>query len=980
MTATHGFELIREEAVAEINSTARHYRHFKTGAELLSLVNSDENKVFGVSFATPPTDSTGVAHILEHSVLCGSRKYPIKEPFVELMKSSLNTFLNAMTFPDKTCYPVASQNIQDFYNLIDVYLDAVFYPRLTLQIFQQEGWHYEIDAPEAPIMYKGVVFNEMKGNYSSPDSMLRELSQQSLYPDITYGLDSGGDPKHIPDLTYAGLKAFHQRHYHPSNAKFFFYGDDDPEERLRLLAGWLDAFERIDIDAGVPLQPRFSAPKHLSRTYAAGEPEALPEATGEGPPKVAMVSVNWMLDEVADVETGLGFDILEYILIGTPASPLYKALIDSGLGEALAGGGLDDGLRQPMFSIGLKGIDAADADEIERLIAETLETLATKGIDPMTVEAALNTVEFALRENNTGAFPRGIAFMLRALRDWLHGRNPLSTLAFAEPLAAIKSRVAGGERYFEGLIRRHFVANPHRTMLVLRPDHAQAEREAAEEQARLDRVRAGMSRAELEAVVETTATLKRMQEAPDAPEALASIPTLKLADLPRDNKLIPIETAALADTPVLYHDLFTNGIVYLDIGFDLHRLPAELLPYVTLFSRALLETGVGEDDFVRLSQRIGRETGGIRPTKWTSTLVGGTAGTAWLNLRGKALPEQTGELLKILRDILAGARLDNRERFQQLVLEEKASLESRLVPMGSSYVDRRLRANFREADWAEEQMGGLSYLFFLRKLSGQIETDWEMVHGALERIRRILIDRGAMLANVTAEAAHWRILQPQLAAFLGDLPLSAAAPEPWRVADDAHSQGLIIPAKVNYVGKGADLYDLGFKPSGAHLVAQRYLRTTWLWDKVRVQGGAYGGQCMFNRYSGGFTFVSYRDPNLLATLDIYDQTPNFLKEADLSEAELERNIIGTIGDVDTYRLPDAKGFASMQRHLIGDSDEARQRVREEILSTTAAQIRDFADAMTAVAAHGRVVVLGSDQAITEANAQRQGLLTVSRVM
>jgi presequence protease len=981
-TATHGFELIRERTLAEINSTARHYRHVKTGAELLSLLNNDENKVFGVSFATPPADSTGVAHILEHSVLCGSRKYPIKEPFVELMKSSLNTFLNAMTFPDKTCYPVASQNVQDFYNLIDVYLDAVFYPRLTPQIFQQEGWHYEIEAPDAPggLTYKGVVFNEMKGNYSSPDSMLRELSQQSLYPDITYGLDSGGDPKHIPDLTYAGLKAFHQRHYHPSNAKLFFYGDDDPEARLRLLGSWLDAFERIDVHAAVPLQPRFSAPKHLSRTYAAGQPEEPAQAAGDKPQRETMIAVNWMLDEIVDVETGLAFDILERILIGTPAAPLYKALIDSGLGEGLTGGGLDDSLRQPMFSIGLKGIDAADAGKIERLIDDTLEALAAKGIDSLTLEAALNTVEFRLRENNTGAFPRGIVFMLRSLGDWLHGRDPLAPIAFGAPLSAVKARVAAGERYFETLIRRYFLRNPHRTVLVLRPDRAQAEREAAEEQARLERARAGMSRAEREALVEATAALKRMQEAPDPPEALATIPTLKLADLPRRNKLIPIEVARLQDTRVLYHEQFTNGIVYLDIGFDLHRLPAELLPYVTLFGRALLESGAGDDDFVRLTERIGSATGGIRPTKWTATLLNGNSSTAWLNLRGKALPGQTGELLAILRDILTGARLDNRERFQQLVLEEKASLESRLVPMGSNYVDRRLRASFREADWAGEQMGGLSYLFFLRKLAGEVETGWDAVRAALEKIRGILVDRGAMLANVTAEAAHWRTMQPQLAAFLGDLPLTAAAPAPWRVANGPASEGLVIPAQVNYVGKGADLYDLGVKPSGAHLVVRRYLRTTWLWEKVRVQGGAYGGQCMFDRYSGGFTFVSYRDPNLLATLDIYDRTGTYLKEANLGEAELARNIIGTIGEVDTYRLPDAKGFASMQRHLIGDSDEARQQMRDEILSTTAAQVRDFADAMAHVAAHGRVVVLGSEQAIAGANAERQGLLTVSRVM
>jgi presequence protease len=979
MTANHGFKLIREQKVPEINSLARHYRHDGTGAELLSLLNNDENKVFGVSFATPPGDSTGVAHILEHSVLCGSRKYPIKEPFVELMKSSLNTFLNAMTFPDKTCYPVASQNVQDFYNLVDVYLDAVFFPRLTQQIFQQEGWHYELDAPDAPLIYKGVVFNEMKGNYSSPDSMLRELSQRSLYPDITYGMDSGGDPRHIPDLTYEELKAFHERHYHPSNAKFFFYGDDDPDERLRLLGARLAEFGGIEVDFEVPLQPRFAAPKHLTRTYAAGNEDDRGSGAKEAP-KETMLTVNWMFDEPADIETALAFDILEHILVGTPAAPLYKALIDSGLGEALAGTGLDDGLRQPMFSIGLKGIDAADADKVERLITETVAGLADQGIDPPTLEAALNTVEFHLRENNTGAFPRGIVFMLRSLRSWLHGRDPLSPLAFEAPLAAIKARVAAGESYFENLIRRQFIASPHRTVLVLRPDRDQAEREAREEGERLAKARAAMSKADIEAVVEATHALKRMQERPDPPEALATIPTLKLSDLPRKNKLIPIEATTLRDTRVLYHDLFTNGVVYLDIGFDLHTLPADLLSYVPLFSRALLETGVGNDDFVRLSQRIGRSTGGIRPQRWTSAVPGRPTCTSWLNLRGKALPEQTGELLSILHDILARARLDNRERFRQLALEEKAAVESRLVPGGSSYVDRRLRANFFEGDWADEQMGGVSYLFFLRKLVDEVETGWEGVLAALERIRATLFNRAAMLCNVTAAAADWNRVQPQLADFLGGLAHTPAKAAPWRIADTPRAEGLIIPAKVNYVGKGADLYRAGVKPSGAHIVARRYLRTTWLWDKIRVQGGAYGGQCMFDRYSGGFTFVSYRDPNLLATLDTYDRTADFLEAANLDDAELTRNIIGTIGEVDTYRLPDAKGFASMQRHLIGDTDEARQQLREEILSTTAADLRDFAGAMAEVAAHGRIAVIGSEQAIEGANKERPGLLSVSRLL
>jgi Zn-dependent M16 (insulinase) family peptidase len=972
MTIIHGFELLREQAIPELNSTARLYRHVKTGAELLSLLNDDENKVFGITFRTPPSDSTGVAHILEHSVLCGSRKYPIKEPFVELMKGSLNTFLNAFTYPDKTCYPVASQNVQDFYNLIDVYLDAVLYPRITPQILAQEGWHYELESVDQPLAYKGVVFNEMKGAYSSPDSVLHEQSQQSLFPENTYGLDSGGNPKHIPDLTYEQFKSFHERYYHPSNARIFFYGDDDPDERLRILDAYLSEFDPIDVDSAVALQPCFEQPRRITRSYAGRQ--------DEDDAKQAMVTVNWMLDEIGDIETDLGLGILSYILLGTPASPLRKALIDSGLGEDVTGAGLVDSLRQMMFSTGLKGIDAGDADAVEALILSTLGALARDGIDPQTVEAALNTVEFSLRENNTGSFPRGIAVMLRALNTWLYDRDPLEPLAFQEPLGAVKARVAAGERYFEELIARYLLANPHRATLILQPDSEQAAREADEERARLERARAAMSEAELAMVVENTRALKLAQQTPDAPEALATIPMLELEDLDRSNKLIPLAVSESQGARVLYHDLFTNGIIYLDVGLDLHTLPADMLPYVALFGRALLETGVGEQDFVQLSQRIGRSTGGIWSQTFTSVIRGSRQGAAWLFLRGKAMPDKAGELLAILRDVLTGARLDNRERFRQMVLEDKAAQEARLVPGGHSVVNTRLRANFNEADWATEQIGGVSYLFFLRALAQQIETDWASVQATLEQIRQILLNRATMLLNVTADATAWSHFEPQLADFLRALPAAPVAPARWVAEQGPRFEGLTIPAQVNYVGKGADLYKLGYKPSGAASVIAKYLRTTWLWEKIRVQGGAYGGFCLFDHRSGGFTYLSYRDPNLLATLDVYDQTAAFLRESELSQEELTKSIIGTIGEVDAYQLPDAKGFSSMLRYLVGDTDEIRQRMREEILSTSAADFHAFADALEQVVDRGLVVVLGSQSAIEAANAERSGWLDVSKVL
>jgi len=976
MSVEHGFELIGEQALPEANSTARRYRHVKTGADLLSLVNDDENKVFGVAFRTPPPDSTGLPHILEHSVLCGSRKYPVKDPFIQLAKGSLNTFLNAMTYPDKTVYPTASQNLQDFYNLVDVYLDAVFHPRIGPEVLMQEGWHYELDAPDAALTYKGVVFNEMKGVYSSPDALLSKLSQESLFPDNEYGLDAGGDPRHIPDLTYTAFKAFHERYYHPSNARFYFYGDDDPGDRLRLLDGYLSAFGRAKIDAPVKLQGRFGAPKRLAQSFPASDGDAK-----------AVMSVNWMLDEIGDVERDLGLAMLNHILSGTPASPLRKALMDSGLGEE-ASGSFDEGLRQSIMTVGMRGIDAANAQRVEDLILSTLKHLAAEGIDRGTVEASLNTFEFSLRERNTGSFPRGLALMLHALNYWLHGRDPLAPLAFEAPLGRIKARVAARERYFEDLIRQHLLANPHRTTTLVTPDAEMAQQEAAEEQARLAAARARMDGAEIDVVVETTRALKLAQETADPPAALATIPSLTLEDLPRKNKPVPRVVTECADTRVLFHEQPTNGIVYLDLGMDLHTLPADLLPYVELMGRALLETGAADLDFVQLSQRIGRFTGGIGAHPWTSSMAGSVAGSmaasptaaARLFLRTKAMPDRLDDLMSILLDVLQHARLDNRERIQQIVLEEKSQLESTIPMAGSRFAALRLRSGLSEASWASEQMSGISYLTFLRGLADRMVSDWAGVQAALERVRDTLVRRGAMICNVTTDAGNWQRFEPKLADFLRRLPDGQAAAAAWPVRTGARSEALTIPTQVNYVVKGGDLRRVGAEPGGATAVIQHYLNTTWLWNKVRVQGGAYGGSCSVDRHAGLFTFSSYRDPNLIQTLDVYDQTGAFLRDADIHEAELTKSIIGVIGQIDHYRLPDAKGFHSTLRYLIGETDESLQRYRDQVLSAKAEQFRELGAALDAMRATDQVVVVGSPEAVAAANAKRQGFLAVTKVL
>ncbi|MFN8482481.1 MAG: insulinase family protein [Anaerolineae bacterium] len=971
MTLIHGFELIREEDIPEIRARARLFRHAQTGAELLSLENDDENKVFGITFRTPVADSTGVPHIMEHSVLCGSRKYPVKEPFIQLAKGSLKTFLNAFTYPDKTCYPVASQNVQDLYNLMDVYLDAVFHPLIPPETLEQEGWHYELENDADPLKYKGVVFNEMKGVYSSADGVLYDTIQMSLFPDNTYAFDSGGNPSHIPDLTYAQFKGFHETFYHPSNARIFFYGDDHSGERLRRVDEYLRDYERREIPSEVQLQPRFAAPREVTATYPVGE-----ETDAA---RKSIVTINWMLDEIQDTERILALEILDHVLLGSLASPLRKALIDSGLGEEVAGGGLGTHLRQATFSAGLKGVAPDAGDQVEAVVLDTLARLARDGIDPAMIEASLNTIEFHLRENNTGQFPRGISLMLTSLSAWLHDGDPLAPLKYEAPLAAVKRRLASGERLFEGLIEAYLLSNPHRVKVAVHPDRDMTRRAEEVEAARLAQVRAGLSETELADLVEATRALQRLQETPDPPEALATIPSLKLSDLERTNKTIPIEVTRCADTEVLYHDLFTNGIIYLDLGMDMHALPQHLLPYAPLFGRALLEMGTQTEDYVRLAQRIGSKTGGIWRQFWTTMPKAGEQGAARLFLRGKATVAQSAALLRLFHDILLTANFDDQARFHQMVLESKARQESGIIHNGSGVVMTRLAAHFSEADWLDEQLGGLTSLFFVRELAKTVESDWPTVLAALEEIRQILVNRAGMIVNVTLDAQNWAAVGPQLEDFLASLPMKPRTTAAWNGQAAPAPEGLVIPGQVNYVGKAANIYATGYRYHGSIAVINRYLRTMFLWDRVRIQGGAYGASSGFSRRTGVFSFSSYRDPNLLKTLHNYDETAAYVRNLDLDQTELEKTIIGAVGDLDAYRLPDTKGWIAMDRYLAGDTDAELQQIREEILGTSARDFRDFADALDSVAANGLVVVLGSQGAIDAANRERAGWLRVTNV-
>jgi Zn-dependent M16 (insulinase) family peptidase len=951
----NNFKLIREQFVREFNGTVKEYRHEPTGAEYISVENGDDNKVFGITFRTPPADSTGVAHILEHTVLCGSRKYPLKDPFVQLLKGSLQTFLNAMTYPDKTVYPVASQNEQDFYNLVDVYLDAVFFPRITPAFFRQEGWHYELESLDAPLTCKGVVYNEMKGAYSSPDSILLERSQQALFPDTTYGLDSGGNPAKIPTLIYQEFRKFHETHYHPSNARIFFYGNDNPERRLKILSEYLDGFQRLETppDSSVPLQKPFDKPVYIEEKYAVGEEK-----------DHAFITVNWA---IPDGILHFALTVLDQILTGTSGSPLRKALIESELGEDLAGFGLETSLRQPAWSIGMKGVEIENLGKVEALIFQTLEKLATDGLDRGDLEAALNSFEFDLRENNHGSFPQGLSVMLNMMETWLYGWDPVGLAAYEYPLAELKEKIAANPRYFEELIENILLKNTHRAIVRLIPDKDKAARDEAEEKARLQAVRDAMHPDELARTVDAAARLLEMQKTPDTPEAIKTLPLIKRSDLDKKIRTVPRELEQRDNADILFHDLFTGGIVYVDVGFDLHTLGAEDLPWVSLLGSMLLEMGTQKEDFASLSRRIAQKTGGLYTTPFLAALEDSPASAAHLFLRGKCMSGQTGDLFDILHDILFAPAFNNRKRFREVLLEQKAEMEASLVPSGHSAVLSRIKAHYHEAHRAAEALSGIDALFFHRAMQKKMKEDWPGTVARLEGILQKLL-AGGLIVNITADSKDRTPVFKTLEKFLANFPAAGSSnreltrmnangvPSSRGVTEGrdgflkqwnfetapAKSEALLIPSRVNYVGRAINLFDNGYKMDGSSLVITKYLRTAWLWEKVRVQGGAYGAICGFDPNCGVLAFASYRDPNLAGTLEAYGQTADFLKNLQLDEDELTRALIGAIGGIDTYLLPDARGYSDMARWLTGQTDEKRQQRRDEVLSTTAEDFKEFA--------------------------------------
>jgi len=867
-----------------------------------------------------------------------------------------------------------------------VYLDAVLHPRAKKDptVLAQEGWHYELEDASAPLVYKGVVFNEMKGVYSSPESRMYRAAQQATFPDNTYSVDSGGDPTVIPSLTFDQFTGFHDAFYHPSNSRIFFYGDDDPLVRLELLDSYLSGFTK----------PAQKARGVDTQKMKVGQPWKVTEAFPASDEAGHMVMVNWLLNEEPFEDCDeLALGVLDHLLMGSRTAILYKAMTESRLGESIMGGGLSDELKQATFSIGLKGVKPEDVPKVEELAISTLAKAAAEGFPQDAIEASLNTIEFQLRECNTGGFPKGLSFMLSMMPRWIYrdeadGCSPLDALRFEAPLAELKARLASGEKVFEDLLTKIIVDNEHRSTVELTPDTSLAAQLTAKEEAQLAAVKASMSAEQIDDVIKSTAELKAAQLAEDSPEDLATIPCVGLPDLERTVKTIPSEVGSLpGGGTLLTHGLPTAGVVYADVLLDLESLELDELPLVPLFTRLLTEGGTSTLDAVALQRRIGARTGGISVSTVTQQQVGEggmmspadpMAAVHRLAVRAKGTVEKSADMLDLVHTMLTDAQFDAQPKVVELLTETKSRFESAFVSSGNSFAGARLGARKSAVGMLGEMTGGVTYYETVKQMLAQAEDDWPALLARLEAVRSKVLSRDNVLINLTVDPAALDAVVDEITTFVERLPEHPAAAPPssaptWRQAISLAppaNEAYAITTQVNYVAASTSMVAPGETVrNGAYGVVSRFLSRGYLWDNVRVVGGAYGGGCSFDPLGGGISFSSYRDPNLQGTLDIYAKTADVLTSLELSDEALEQAIVGAVGDLDQPMTADSKGFRALSWYLTGITTEQRQAYRDEMLSTTRDDFKAFGERL---AASGplKVAVFGSADAIEKANAAR----------
>jgi len=964
-----GFQLEQIEKIPELRSCAYRFLHKRTGARLIHLFNDDSNNLFSIAFRTPVSDSTGVPHILEHSVLCGSKKFPLKDPFQELLKGSLQTFLNALTYPDKTVYPVSSQVEKDYYNLVDVYCDAVFNPLLTENTFYQEGWHYDIEDITHPVGIKGIVYNEMKGVYSDFSNHVVRSTMSALFPDTTYFYESGGNPEHITDLTYEQFRNFHKKYYHPSNSFIFLYGNLPSEKTLAFLdEKYLSAFDGIlDIDSSISLQKPWDKPKTIMIEAPSSE-----EENGS-----ASVICAWVFGRSTDPVTAFCGSILSHYLLGTESSPLKRALIDSGLGEDLDDmTGFDAELCQCLFAAGLRKCKPENAQKISDIIIDTLRKQAEHGLDKELLEGSLRQMEFRLREITGGSFPYNLRLADRCYRSWVHDGDPMALLAFEKPLSIIKEEAAKGG-FFEKFITENLVNNNHRLLSVVKASFAMGKKleEQSIEQAK--RLTAGFTQDDKQRCLELTKILRTQQATPSSPEAAATLPKLTKSDLPKTTKKIPVEKGSLGDgVESFYHPIFTSGIAYLDIGFDFRGVPSQLLPFIPLYLDLLTICGTQKYSYEQMSKRIALSTGGISTSISCKTKIGTSSlGSSSEDLffmafvHGKALEPRFGELLSILSDLLHGPDLSNRKQIKDLLLEMRNGLNSSIVSSGHSFAITNASSRLSKTRMIDETLGGITQLRFLDSIVKS--ENYDSVIESCKKLHEFLINKNACVVSVTFDDPSR--LKGQLEPFIAALPALSRTIEdtlPISVdqsADQQKYKGIEISSAVNFVARAWKMSALNAAQNGHLFLLSRNLSTGYLWDKVRVEGGAYGGMAGMSIANPLFTCASYRDPNLAQTLLHFEKGLGEVS-AGIAAQKVDQSIVGAIGRIDAPKSPHGEGFGETMDILGGYTEEYRQKLREALLNATPQDMKEAADRILS-SKEWAVTVIGSQAAFEKAGGE-----------
>lgn len=953
------YEILKEEDLTGIQAKGYLLRHKKSRARVLLIEKDDNNKVFSIGFRTPPGDSTGVPHIMEHSVLCGSKNFPAKDPFVELVKGSLNTFLNAMTYPDKTVYPVASCNDKDFQNLMHVYMDAVLYPNIYAheEIFRQEGWSYKLDSAKDKLQYNGVVYNEMKGAFSSPEGVLDRVILNTLFPDTSYANESGGDPEAIPNLTYEQFLDFHRQYYHPSNSYIYLYGDMDMEEKLAWLdREYLSAFEARTVDSEIRYQEPFGEMLEKTFAYSIASEESEVDNT--------YLSYNKVIGTSLDKELYLAFQILDYALLSAPGAPLKKALTDAGIGKDIMGS-YDNGIYQPIFSVISKNANEEQKQEFVELIESVLSDIVKNGIDRKALEAGLNYHEFRYREADFGNYPKGLMYGLQMMDSWLYDEEkPFIHVEALDTFEFLKKQVGTG--YYEELIQKYILDNTHGAVVIVNPEKGRTARMDAELDAKLQAYKASLTADEVEELVKKTAALEEYQSEPEKEEDLERIPVLRREDISREIEPIVNEELRLADVPVIFHEIETNGIGYVSVLFDISGVREELLPYVGILQSALGIIDTENYGYGELFNEINMHTGGIGTSLELYTDVTNIrekAFKATFEIKGKSLYGKLAVVFAMMSEILTASRLSDTKRLKEILAMLKSRLLMRFQSSGHTTAALRAMSYASPSAKLKDMTNGIEFYQTVSRIEENFDEEKEHLTEVLEGLAKQLFCPDNMMISYTASREGLEGIE----GFIGEMKnrlYQGKTEEACVIHCEKKNEGFKTASKVQYVARTGNFIDYGASYTGALQILKVILSYDYLWQNIRVKGGAYGCMSNFNRIGEGY-FVSYRDPNLSRTVEVYEGVVDYLENFTVSERDMTKYIIGTMSNIDQPMTPAIKGERSMNLYMNKVSADMIREERSQILDAGQEDIRALARVAKAVLKADQFCVIGSEEKIEE---------------